>query len=100
MGVVVGNSAAYPLKFGESFGHLAMPIPSQARIAVREGVETRRAAPKAGIGHGGGIVQTTNISLGDGGESRSGMKPGAACSNHAGDTNLRESLARMADGPP
>ena len=49
-----------PLKVGESFGARAMPIPSQAR--KREGVETRRAAPKSwsSPGHGEGIVQTTN----------------------------------------
>ena len=39
-----------------------MAIPSQARR--REGVETRRVAPKAPeinrVGHGEGIVQTTN----------------------------------------
>ncbi len=34
-----------PLKVGEPF---QLAIPSQARLRRREGVETRRAAPKAG----------------------------------------------------
>lgn len=48
-------------KFG---GTCEMAIPSQARTENpgREGVETRRAAPKAG-GQGEGIVQTTNARL-------------------------------------
>ena len=50
-----------PPKFGEANGGEPMPIPSQA-AARREGVETRRVAPKAVIGHGEGIVQTTNAS--------------------------------------
>ena len=37
-----------------------MAIPSQARKHFREGVETRRAAPKPHMGNGEGIVQTTN----------------------------------------
>ena len=50
------------LKVGETS---QMAIPSQARRTNvrREGVETRRAAPKADAssgGHGEGIVQTTN----------------------------------------
>lgn len=49
------------LKVGETF---SMAIPSQARPDNgREGVETRRAAPKppdADPGHGEGIVQTPN----------------------------------------
>ena len=51
------------LKFGET---CKMAIPSQAW--KQEGVETRRAAPKARC-YGEGIVQTTNASCGD--ESRS-----------------------------
>ena len=50
-----------------------MAIPSQARKCFREGVETRRAAPKPRQRNGEGIVQTTNPHL-RGGESRSGMK--------------------------
>ena len=50
-----------------------MAIPSQARKQFREGVETRRAAPKPRVGKGEGIVQTTNPHW-RGGESRSGMK--------------------------
>jgi hypothetical protein len=50
-----------------------MAIPSQARKHFREGVETRRAAPKPRAGNGEGIVQTTNPHW-RGGESRSGMK--------------------------
>ena len=50
-----------------------MAIPSQARKHFREGVETRRAAPKPHVGNGEGIVQTTNPRW-RGGESRSGMK--------------------------
>lgn len=48
------------LKFGEG---LPMLIPSQAfsnKIYFKEGVETRRAAPKDSF-YGEGIVQTTNI---------------------------------------
>jgi hypothetical protein len=40
-----------------------MAIPSQARKHFREGVETRRAAPKPHTGNGEGIVQTTNPPL-------------------------------------
>ena len=36
-----------------------MAIPSQATLSDVEGVETRRAAPKASC-YGEGIVQTTN----------------------------------------
>ena len=50
-----------------------MAIPSQARKHFREGVETRRAAPKPYVRNGEGIVQTTNPHM-RGGESRSGMK--------------------------
>jgi len=50
-----------------------MAIPSQARKHFREGVETRRAAPKPRVGNGEGIVQTTNPHW-RGDESRSGMK--------------------------
>ncbi len=57
------------LKVGET-GHRQ----SRAKPFTRgEGVETRRAAPKARTRNGEGIVQTTNAHLG-GGESRSGMK--------------------------
>jgi hypothetical protein len=37
-----------------------MAIPSQAWKHFREGVETRREAPKPHVGNGEGIVQTTN----------------------------------------
>jgi hypothetical protein len=40
-----------------------MAIPSQARKHFREGVETRRAAPKPHTRNGEGIVQTTNPPL-------------------------------------
>ena len=50
-----------------------MAIPSQAWKHFREGVETRRAAPKPHVGNGEGIVQTTNPRW-RGGESRSGKK--------------------------
>ena len=40
-----------------------MAIPSQARKHFREGVETRRAAPKPHVRNGEGIVQTTNPPL-------------------------------------
>lgn len=63
-----------PLKFGETS---QVAIPSQARrLTRREGVETRRAAPKAetaqAVGEGEGIVQTPNLL--QGGESRSGYE--------------------------
>ena len=53
------------LKVGET---CQMAIPSQAPIRqrIREGVETRRAAPNAdrqAVRHGEGIVQTTNALL-------------------------------------
>ena len=57
------------LKVGETFNGNPEPSPE----ALREGVETRRAAPKPHMGNGEGIVQTTNPHW-RGGESRSGMK--------------------------
>ena len=53
LSALAGNPDVELLKFGEP---CQMAIPSQAR---REGVETRRAAPKAQR-YGEGIVQTTN----------------------------------------
>ena len=44
------------LKVGETFNGNPEPSPE----ALREGVETRRAAPKPHMGNGEGIVQTTN----------------------------------------
>ena len=50
------------LKVGETFA--GDPEPSQAaRTRSPEGVETRRAAPKARTRYGEGIVQTTNARL-------------------------------------
>jgi hypothetical protein len=48
LGVAQGNGAAEPLKVGESLGSVwdPVPIPSQARPYVREGVETGWVAPK------------------------------------------------------
>jgi hypothetical protein len=61
-----------------------MPIPSQA--SKEEGVETGWATPKGPWSYGEGTVQTTNAE--GGGESRSGMNPGAVGSNPAADTIL------------
>jgi hypothetical protein len=44
------------LKVGETLNGNPEPSPE----AFREGVETRRAAPKPHMGNGEGIVQTTN----------------------------------------
>ena len=57
------------LKVGETCNGNPEPSPE----ALREGVETRRAAPKPHMGNGEGIVQTTNPHW-RGGESRSGTK--------------------------
>jgi hypothetical protein len=47
-------------KFGEPC-HMAIPSQARPEPSSREGVETRRAAPKPGAaGHGEGIVQTAN----------------------------------------
>ena len=65
---------------------LANPEPSPCQ---GEGVETGWAAPKGLRVYGEGTVQTTNVRE-DGGESRSGMNPGAVGSNPAADATLSD----------
>ena len=50
------------LKFGETSSQVAIPSQALRLNGRREGVETRRAAPKARTRYGEGIVQTTNSS--------------------------------------
>ena len=76
-----GNLCVEPLKFGEP---CEMAIPSQA--SPEEGVETRRAAPKA-FCYGEGIVQTANAST------------EAAVKTVAG-TKIRGANARGGSNPP
>ena len=62
-----------------------------------EGVETRRAAPKPspeGMAKG----QSRPRTPAGGGKSRSGMKPGVACSNHAGDATFGHYLVPRRHG--
>lgn len=67
---------------------MTVPIPSQTQgRKFCGGVETVRAAPVIRIpDYGEETVQTTNDVTGVGGESRSGMNPGAVGSNPAADT--------------
>ena len=74
-----------------------MAIPSQARKHFREGVETRRAAPKPRVGNGEGIVQTTNPPLAGRRKPKWYENPQAA--RPCGFNSLRPHHTRFLSGP-
>lgn len=74
---------------GTLWQYVAVPIPSQGRSDDRQGVETGWAAPAGRLRPMvKGQSRPRTPCLHGGGESRSGMNPGAVGSNPAADTNI------------